>query len=46
VVKGRGFGHGLGLSQWGAYYLAKQGINYHQILAHYYQTAHLSRMKQ
>jgi stage II sporulation protein D len=44
-VKGRGFGHGLGLSQWGAYYLAKQGINYHQILAHYYQTANLSQMK-
>jgi stage II sporulation protein D len=44
-VQGRGFGHGLGLSQWGAYYLAKQGINYHQILAHYYQTANLSRMK-
>ncbi|MEY2858063.1 MAG: hypothetical protein RLZZ74_2375 [Cyanobacteriota bacterium] len=44
-VKGRGFGHGLGLSQWGAYYLAKQGVNYHQILAHYYQTANLSRMK-
>jgi stage II sporulation protein D len=46
LVKGRGFGHGLGLSQWGAYYLAKQGINYHQILAHYYQTANLSQMKQ
>jgi stage II sporulation protein D len=44
-VQGRGFGHGLGLSQWGAYYLAKQGVNYHQILAHYYQTANLSRMK-
>ena len=34
-IRGRGFGHGLGLSQWGAYYLAKQGVNYHQILAHY-----------
>jgi stage II sporulation protein D len=44
-VQGRGFGHGLGLSQWGAYYLAKQGVNYHQILAHYYQTANLSRVK-
>jgi stage II sporulation protein D len=44
-VKGRGYGHGLGLSQWGAYYLAKQGVNYHQILAHYYQTANLTRIK-
>ena len=45
-VKGRGFGHGLGLSQWGAYYLAKQGVNYHQILAHYYQSANLTQLKQ
>lgn len=44
-VKGRGFGHGLGLSQWGAYYLAKQGVNYHQILAHYYQSASLTQLK-
>ena len=44
-VKGRGFGHGLGLSQWGAYYLAEQGVNYHQILAHYYQSASLTRLE-
>lgn len=43
-IKGRGFGHGLGLSQWGAYYLAKQGVNYHQILAHYYQSASLAKL--
>ena len=43
-VYGRGFGHGLGLSQWGAYYLAKQGINYHQILVHYYQNTTLSQV--
>ena len=43
-VYGRGFGHGLGLSQWGAYYLAKQGIQYQQILSHYYQKAILSRI--
>ncbi|MEM8720268.1 MAG: SpoIID/LytB domain-containing protein [Cyanobacteria bacterium P01_G01_bin.39] len=44
-IQGRGFGHGLGLSQWGAYYLAKEGINYHQILAHYYQSANLTQLK-
>ncbi len=44
-VKGRGFGHGLGLSQWGAYYLAQQGVNYHQILVHYYQNASLTRLE-
>lgn len=43
-VYGRGFGHGLGLSQWGAYYLAKNGVNYRQILGHYYQHASLSQL--
>jgi stage II sporulation protein D len=37
VVSGRGWGHGVGLSQWGAYGFAKQGAAYQQILAHYYQ---------
>lgn len=45
-IKGRGFGHGLGLSQWGAYYLAKKGVGYHQILGHYYQNATLSELEQ
>ncbi|MDJ0679479.1 MAG: SpoIID/LytB domain-containing protein [Xenococcaceae cyanobacterium MO_167.B52] len=44
-ISGRGFGHGLGLSQWGAYHLAKQGVDYDQILAHYYQNASLSQFK-
>lgn len=43
-VTGRGFGHGLGLSQWGAHNLAAKGINYQQILDHYYQNATLARM--
>ncbi len=34
---GRGFGHGLGMSQWGAYFMALQGQSYDQILQHYYQ---------
>ena len=45
-VSGRGFGHGLGLSQWGAYYLAQQGVDYHRILAHYYQNARLTKLEQ
>jgi stage II sporulation protein D len=43
-VLGRGYGHGIGLSQWGTYYLAEQGVNYQQILTHYYQNARLSQM--
>jgi SpoIID/LytB domain protein len=37
VVTGRGWGHGVGMSQWGAFGQAKQGANYRQILAHYYR---------
>ncbi|HIK38444.1 MAG: SpoIID/LytB domain-containing protein [Geminocystis sp.] len=44
-IYGRGFGHGLGLSQWGAQYLASNGINYRQILAHYYRNARLARIQ-
>lgn len=43
-IYGRGYGHGIGLSQWGTYYLAEQGIDYQRILAHYYQNANLSNL--
>jgi SpoIID/LytB domain protein len=33
---GQGAGHGVGMCQWGAYHLAKQGKTYRDILAHYY----------
>src|SRR5581483_5320066 len=36
AVTGRGFGHGLGLSQWGAEGYAEHGLAYDRILAHYY----------
>lgn len=36
VVNGRGFGHGVGMSQYGAYGLAKHGRSYREILHHYY----------
>ena len=32
----RGWGHGVGMSQAGAVFLAKQGAGYKEILAHYY----------
>jgi stage II sporulation protein D len=43
-VIGRGFGHGLGLSQWGAYNLALGGNNYQQILGLYYKNASLGKI--
>lgn len=31
-----GYGHGVGMSQYGADFMARQGANYKEILAHYY----------
>jgi stage II sporulation protein D len=36
VVHGRGFGHGVGMSAYGAYGYALHGAGYEAILAHYY----------
>src|SRR3954453_14865443 len=36
VVRGRGFGHGVGLSQYGAYGFAQHAWRYGDILHHYY----------
>lgn len=44
-IVGRGFGHGLGMSQWGAYNMALKGSSYDQILKHYYQQAELARIE-
>jgi SpoIID/LytB domain protein len=36
VFTGRGWGHGVGMSQWGAWQAAKEGVTYDKILAFYY----------
>ena len=36
LLDGRGWGHGVGMSQWGAEGYARHGFGYRQILAHYY----------
>jgi stage II sporulation protein D len=43
VVTGHGWGHGVGMSQWGAYGYAKHGWRYEKILAHYYPGTQLSQ---
>jgi stage II sporulation protein D len=37
TIDGRGFGHGVGLSQYGAYGFAQHGRDYEQILDHYFK---------
>jgi stage II sporulation protein D len=36
TIRGHGWGHGIGMSQWGAYGYAKHGSTYRAILKHYY----------
>jgi stage II sporulation protein D len=38
-----GYGHGVGMSQWGANAMAKEGKDYIEILNHYYQGTNVSK---
>jgi stage II sporulation protein D len=42
VVTGAGWGHGIGMSQYGAYGMAQQGSDYREILTHYYTGTEVS----
>jgi stage II sporulation protein D len=37
IVKGGGFGHGVGMSAWGSYGYGKHGWGYKRIIGHYYR---------
>ena len=39
----RGYGHGVGMSQYGANAMAKNGADYKEILTHYYTGAEVSK---
>jgi len=43
IFKGRGSGHGVGMSQWGARGMAEAGASYREILRHYYPGARLKK---
>ncbi len=43
VFEGLGWGHGVGMCQWGAYFMAKEGRSYKDILQYYYPGSELSQ---
>ena len=43
IFNGKGYGHGIGMSQNGARGMAKLGYTYDQILSHYYPGTYLSK---
>lgn len=45
VVTGHGYGHGVGMSQWGAYGFAKKGTKYRAIATHYYRGTKVGKVK-
>ena len=45
VIKGRGFGHGVGMSQYGAYGFALKGRGYKGILRHYYRGTRIGKTR-
>lgn len=45
VFDGKGYGHGIGMSQWGAYEMASRGYSYERILQHYYKSTYLEGEK-
>ena len=44
VFKGRGFGHGVGMAQWGAYGMARRGSDAEQIIRHYFPGVEIVRL--
>ncbi len=44
IIEQRGWGHAVGLSQYGAYFMGEEGYNYQQIIHHYYQGVDIVRI--
>ena len=45
IIHTKGFGHGVGMSQYGAYGMAKNGSNYQEILKYYYQGVDIKKIE-
>jgi stage II sporulation protein D len=43
IFEGRGYGHGVGMCQWGAKEMGSAGFQVHEILSRYYPSARLMR---
>lgn len=43
-MKGKGYGHGVGMSQWGAYTMAQQGEDAETIVTHYFDGVSVEKL--
>lgn len=44
IIKNKGYGHGVGMSQYGAQGMAKEGYSYKEILKHYYTNIEIKKI--
>jgi stage II sporulation protein D len=45
LIEGKGWGHGVGMCQFGAIEMARKGKNYKRILYHYYSGTRIKKIK-
>lgn len=45
VIDCKGYGHGVGMSQWGANYMAQNGSDYKEIIQHYFNGSNVIDLK-
>ncbi len=45
TINGKGYGHGVGLCQWGSIYLSRKGWTYKNILSHYFPGTDIEKIK-
>jgi stage II sporulation protein D len=43
-IEGKGWGHGVGLCQWGAYFMSLRGKRYDEILQYYYPGSEIKKL--
>ena len=46
TFQGKGFGHGVGMSQWGAYEMAKKGATAEEIISYYFKDVNVEQLWQ
>ncbi len=44
IFQGTGYGHGVGLCQWGARKMADKGLNYREIIKHYFHSLEIRKL--
>lgn len=45
IIEGQGFGHGVGMCQFGAMEMARKGKDYRKILRHYYRASKIKKIR-